>query len=368
MKCAALQRRFRIEDTVVGDDADRISPDPRETRDERGSVPGLELVEIRVVDNASDHLAHVVRLADVRVDHAVDFLGCVARRNRFRQIQRGRLARIEIADDAPRDRERVVVVLRVMIGNAGDARMHVGAAELFRRDDLARCRLHERRSGEEDRSLAANDDRFVAHRRNVRAARCARAHDDGDLCDARSGQRRLVVEDPAEVLLVGEHIGMRRQIGAAGVDEVDARQSVLPRDLLGTNVLFHGHRKVRAALHRRVVADDHAFAARDAPDAGDQPRAGDVVVVHAIGGELRQLEERTAGSISVRTRSRGSSLPRPTCRARDASPPPSSILAIRSRMSATSAAIASRLRVNVGSRGFTFDSSVGIAAPVFEAT
>ena len=172
--------------------------------------------------------------------------------------------------------------------------MHVGAAELFRRDDLARCRLHEWRSGEEDRSLAANDDRFVAHRRNVRAARCARAHDDGDLCDARSGQRRLVVEDPAEVLLVGKHIGMRRQIGAAGVDEIDARQSVLPRDLLGTNVLFHGHRKVRAALHRRVVADDHAFAARDAPDAGDQPRAGDVVVVHAIGGELRQLEERTA--------------------------------------------------------------------------
>ena len=40
-------------------------------------------------------------------------------------------------------------------------------------------------------------------------------------------QRRLVVEDPAEMLPVGKHLGLRRQIGAAGIDEVDARQAVL---------------------------------------------------------------------------------------------------------------------------------------------
>ncbi len=44
-----------------------------------------------------------------------------------------------------------------------------------------------------------------------------------------------------------------------------------------------------------VVADDHAFAALDAADAGDQAGAMDVVVIHAVGGERRQFEERRAG-------------------------------------------------------------------------
>lgn len=48
-------------------------------------------------------------------------------------------------------------------------------------------------------------------------------------------------------------------------------------------------------LHRRVVADDHDLAARDAADAGDHARAGDVIVVEAVGGELADFEEGAAG-------------------------------------------------------------------------
>ena len=51
---------------------------------------------------------------------------------------------------------------------------------------------------------------------------------------------------------------------------------------------------VRAALHRRVVAHHHAFAAGDAADAGDDAGAGRFVAVHAEGRERRQLEERRA--------------------------------------------------------------------------
>ncbi len=38
-----------------------------------------------------------------------------------------------------------------------------------------------------------------------------------------------------------------------------------------------------------------AFAAFDAADAGDQAGAVDGVVVHAVGGKRRQLQERRAG-------------------------------------------------------------------------
>src|SRR5687767_14274535 len=62
-KVGRLQRRLAEEDTVVGDDADEESVDAREARDQRRRVPLLELVEPRTVDNARDHLAHVIGLA-----------------------------------------------------------------------------------------------------------------------------------------------------------------------------------------------------------------------------------------------------------------------------------------------------------------
>jgi len=39
--------------------------------------------------------------------------------------------------------------------------------------------------------------------------------------------RRLVEEDPPEVIPVGEDFGLQRQVRAAGIDQVDARQPVL---------------------------------------------------------------------------------------------------------------------------------------------
>ena len=108
-----------------------------------------------------------------------------------------------------------------------------------------------------------------------------------------AGRRQpgLVVEDPAEVVAVGEHLRLERQERPAAVDEVDARQPVLERDLLGPEVLLDRDRVVRAALDRGVVGDDHAGRPLDPADPGDDPGARRLVVVHAPGGERAQLEE-----------------------------------------------------------------------------
>ena len=97
--------------------------------------------------------------------------------------------------------------------------------------------------------------------------------------------RRLVVEDPPEVVAVGEHLVLLGQERAAGVDEVDARQPVLARDLLGAQVLLDRDRVVRAALDGGVVGDDHARPAGDPADAGDDPGARRIAAVHPLGGE-----------------------------------------------------------------------------------
>ena len=87
------------------------------------------------------------------------------------------------------------------------------------------------------------------------------------------------------MVAVGKDLGLERQERAAGVDEVDARQAVLLGHLLRAQVLLHRQREVRAALDRGVVRDDHALAALDDADSGDDPRRGRLAVVHVPCGQ-----------------------------------------------------------------------------------
>ena len=173
--------------------------------------------------------------------------------------------------------------------------MHIGAAEFFRGHDLAGRGLHQRRAAEEDRALIAHDDALVRHRRHIGAARRAGAHHDRDLGNAWRRHLRLVVEDAAEMALVRKDLVLQRQEGAAGIDHVDAGQIVLPRDVLRAQMLLHRHRIIGAALDGGVIGDDHAFAARDPPDPGDDARRMHVAAIKAVGRKRRQLQERGAG-------------------------------------------------------------------------
>ena len=139
-----------------------------------------------------------------------------------------------------------------------------------------------------------DDDGFVGHRRHVGAARCARAHHHGDLRDALRRHARLVVEDAPEMLAVGEHLVLVRQVGAAGIHQIEAGQPVLLGDLLGADVLLDGHRVVGAALDRRVVGDHDALAPLDPPDAGDDAGGRHLGAVEPVRRQRRELEERGA--------------------------------------------------------------------------
>ena len=232
-------------------------------RHQRRAVERLELVEAAAVHQPRDDLAHVEALARVGRDDAVEVARVVLRLLRRGNLPGILLAPVEVADDRADDGQRVLVVERVVVGDAGGAAMHVGAAQLLGADLFAGRGLHQRRPGQEDRAVAAHDHGLVAHRRDVRAARRAGAHHRRDLRDALGRHLRLVVEDAPEVVAVGEDVGLERQEGAAGVHQVDAGQAVLLGDLLRAQVLLDGHREVGAALDRRVVGDDHALLPLD---------------------------------------------------------------------------------------------------------
>jgi len=93
--------------------------------------------------------------------------------------------------------------------------VHLAATQVLCADGLSRRGFHERRSGEENVALLLHDDALVGHGGHVSAAGGAWTHDDGDLRDAGAGHARLVVEDAAEVVAVGEDVRLVREVGAA---------------------------------------------------------------------------------------------------------------------------------------------------------
>ena len=97
------------------------------------------------------------------------------------------------------------------------------------------------------------------------------------------------------MLLVGEDLVLQWQEGAAGVDQVDARQVVLARDFLRAQVLLDRHWEVGAALDRSVVGHDYHLLAHHPADAADHACRRRGFGVHPFGGQRRDLEERRAG-------------------------------------------------------------------------
>src|SRR5439155_1220447 len=93
----------------------------------------------------------------------------------------------------------------------------------------------------------------------------------------------------------GEDLRLQGQEGAARVHQVGAREPVLEGDLLRAELLLHGERVERPALHRHVVADHHRLVAGDRADTGHQAAGRRRVVVAAVGRERHQLEEGRAG-------------------------------------------------------------------------
>jgi hypothetical protein len=101
----------------------------------------------------------------------------------------------------------------------------------------------------------------------------------------------LLEEGASKVVPVREDPVLLREEGAAAVDEVEAGERVLRRDLLGAKMLLHRLVEEGAALHGGVVGDDHAGHAGHDADAGHDAGARDLVAVKAPGGEGGQLQE-----------------------------------------------------------------------------
>src|SRR3546814_18727477 len=89
---------------------------------------------------------------------------------------------------------------------------------------------------------------------------------------------------------VGKNLVLMRQVRSSAVDQIDSGQAVRLGNLLRAQMLLYRHRIVSAALHRRIVADDHRLPPRHPADAGDHARTGDLAAIKVAGSELADFE------------------------------------------------------------------------------
>ncbi len=204
------------------------------------------------------------------------------------------LAAVELADDVAHARQRLLLILREVIGDSAKARVHVRAAQLFGRDFLAGGGFDQRRAGQENGAVIFDDHGFVGHGGDVGAAGRAGAHHGRNLRDPFARHACNVVENAPEVVAIGKHVRLQVQKRAARVHQVDRRQVVFLSNRLGAHVLLDRFGEVGAAFDGRIVGDDHAFQPGNAADSGDDARARRFAAVQIPGRQRRQLQEGAA--------------------------------------------------------------------------
>ena len=90
----------------------------RKAANQRGRIARLELVKLAAVNDAGNHLSHVIRLFGVDRNHAVQFLRAVHRRHWHAQGLLNPLGFIQAANRLARQRQGMGVVLREVVGHA----------------------------------------------------------------------------------------------------------------------------------------------------------------------------------------------------------------------------------------------------------
>src|SRR5215471_18871649 len=98
------------------------------------------------------------RLFQIFRNDFVNLLWIVMRVFRLNDLSRFPCCSWDRTEDVAHNTERFCVIFGAVIGNAGNAAMYIGSAELFGSDYLAGGRLHQRRTAKENRALIAHDD------------------------------------------------------------------------------------------------------------------------------------------------------------------------------------------------------------------
>ena len=127
----ALEGGFGKQDAVIGDNPDRVSVQMGKAGHQCLAIQRLELIELRAIDDARDHLAYIIGFADIGIHHAIEFFGRIKRITHGPGFQPHLLGPVQVRHDLPHDGQRVGVVHGKVIGHAAGPRVHIRTTKVL---------------------------------------------------------------------------------------------------------------------------------------------------------------------------------------------------------------------------------------------
>jgi hypothetical protein len=107
---------------------------------------------------------------------------------------------------------------------------------------------------------------------------------------------RVVAENAAEIVRIGEDVFLQRQKNAGRIDQINCGNVIFDGDILRADDFLCRHREKRAGFHGRVIGDEHKSPSADFCESGDRSCRGRAapLLVHFVSGENAQLKKLRA--------------------------------------------------------------------------
>merc|ERR1719394_690621 len=180
----------------------------------------------------------------------------------------------------------------IVIGDAAGRTVKVCSSQILCRYIFSCCRFYKRRSSQEDGALFPHYDALISHGRHIRASRCAGTKHHSNLRYSEVGHVGLIVKNLAKMVAVRENLSLAGQVGSTTVHKINARQSVLLGNPLGSQVLGDSDRVITASLHCSIIRHHHTFHPTDPAHTSDNaPSRNLFLVIECVACQLGELEE-----------------------------------------------------------------------------
>ena len=197
---------FRVQHTVVSENAHRVAVDAGKAAHQGGAVTGFEFVQFRAVDHACNQLTGRHGLAGGGGDDTVQLLRVVGRGLHGQALYLIRFVPVQVGDALARQLEGMGFVFGQVIRHTGLFTVQVGTPQIFGSDHLAGGRFYQWWAGQEDGGLFFHHDHFVGHGGHISAAGGAGTEHYTDLRNATGGHVGHVEKDAPEVFAVREYL------------------------------------------------------------------------------------------------------------------------------------------------------------------
>src|SRR5579884_3743858 len=114
----SLERALRKKNTVIGNDAYRVSHDACKATHQRRPVKLFELMETAAINDTSDNLVYIIALTVILWNNAIQIERIITRRLRCMDIPGNIFAMVEIGHDAAANRQCMLVIQSIVISDA----------------------------------------------------------------------------------------------------------------------------------------------------------------------------------------------------------------------------------------------------------